>query len=88
MTGVIGGFTHSVGQDVAEHPELYRETRDGPQLLYLTALFALGFLEEIKRECCHVDRSLWVDEPAAHGRIRVHCRECEGFIGFKRIDNA
>lgn len=78
-TGDLGGFTRSVGQDVSEFPELYRETRDGPQLLFLTALFARGFLKERPRTCCHLDRSLWVWE-----NRRVHCRECNGFIGMGR----
>lgn len=78
-TGVIGGFTHSVGQDVADHPELYRETRDGQQLLYLTALFAAGFLQQRPRTCNHLDRSNWIGQDG-----RVTCRVCKSFLGYER----
>lgn len=79
-TGVIGGFTHSVGQDVAEYPEYYRETRDGPQILFLTVLHDFGWLKEPPRDHLHTDRSLWRDEQR-DGWIRTTCSKCGGFMG-------
>lgn len=82
-TGVIGGFTNSVGQDVAQYPEYYRETRDGPQMLFLTVLFAFGKLKEAPRDHLHTDTSLWVRERTENG-VRVTCSACAGFIGYER----
>ncbi len=86
-TGVIGGFTNSVGPDVHNFPDYYRETRDDPQMLYLHVLADVGWLKEPKRDHLHSDRTLWV-EHRKDGRIKTTCSRCGGFIGYRPVEGA
>jgi hypothetical protein len=80
-TGIIGGFTESVGADVARYPDYYRETRDGPQILFLTVLHDFGWLKQPPRDHLHTDRALWADHRARNGWIKTTCSRCGCFIG-------
>ena len=81
-TGVIGGFTNSVGQDVHEFPDYYRETRDGPQILYLHVLHDFGWLKQEPRNHLHTNPRDWRTDK----RGRVTCKLCGGFIGYKSFE--
>ena len=79
-TGVIGGFTESVGSDARRYPDFYRETRDGPQLLCLHALFEFGGLQQERRDHLHTNPK----ERKTDRKGRVTCERCGGFIGYAR----
>ncbi|MDA9857484.1 hypothetical protein N9D23_05140 [Rubripirellula sp.] len=38
--------------------------------------------------CWHRDRAAWIDKPdrSRRGWIRTTCELCEGFVGYRRID--
>jgi hypothetical protein len=38
----------------------------------------------IRVPCRHNDSTTWRDEPAEDGRVRVVCRTCGKFIGYRR----
>ncbi len=80
-TGVIGGFTNSVGADVANFPDFYRETRDGPQILFLTVLAEFGWLKQQPRDHLHSgNESGWVFDHKG----RATCKRCGAFIGYRK----